>query len=43
MDTNMPFPTTPQEPTDSLTQEQILADADQILMDFAYDYQKMSK
>lgn len=43
MDTNTPFPITPQEPTDSLTKEQILVDADQILTNFADDYKKMSE
>ena len=43
MDTNTPFPTMLQKPTDSLTKEQILTDADQLLTDFAHDYKKMSE
>lgn len=43
MDTNTPFPITPQKTTDSLTKEQILADADQILTNFADAYKKMSE
>lgn len=39
----MPFPVTIQEPVQSVSRAQMLADADQILSDFAADYEEMAK
>lgn len=39
----MPFAVTIQEPVSSVSKEQILADADQMLADFAADYQRMAE
>lgn len=39
----MPFPVTIQEPVQSVSRAQMLADADQILTDFAEDYKEMAK
>lgn len=39
----MPFAVTIQEPTQNLTKAQMLADADQMLADFATDYKRMSE
>lgn len=39
----MPFSVTIQEPDRKLTKEQMLADTDQMLADFAADYQRMAE
>lgn len=39
----MPFAVTIQEPVSSVSKEQMLADADQMLADFAADYQRMAE
>lgn len=39
----MPFAVTIQEPTQVIPKEQILADTDQILSDFAADYKRMAE
>ena len=39
----MPFAVTIQEPTQVIPKEQMLADTDQILSDFAADYKRMAE
>lgn len=39
----MPFAVTIQEPTQVIPKEQMLADADQMLSDFAADYKRMAE
>ena len=39
----MPFPVAIQEPVQSVSRAKMLADADQILSDFAADYEEMAK
>ncbi len=39
----MPFAVTLKEPTRTLSQEQMLADTDQMLADFADDYKRMAE
>ena len=39
----MPFAVTIQEPTHTISKEQMLKDTDQILADFAADYQRMAE
>lgn len=39
----MPFPVQLETPATEITQEQILADADDILDDYAQDYKKMAE
>lgn len=39
----MPFAVTIQEPTQVIPKEQILADTDQMLSDFAADYKRMAE
>ena len=39
----MPFAVTIQEPVRTVPKEQMLADADQLLSDFAADYQRMAE
>lgn len=38
----MPFPVAIQEPVQSVSRAKMLADADQILSDFAADYEEMA-
>lgn len=39
----MPFAVTIQEPTHVISKEQMIADTDQMLSDFAADYQRMAE
>lgn len=39
----MPFPVRPDTPSPTMTREQMLADTDDILGDYAQDYKKMSE
>lgn len=39
----MPFPVTLQEPDNSITRAQMLADADRLLTDFSEDYRRMAE
>ena len=41
--TGMPVPVAIQEPVQSVSRAKMLADADQILSDFAADYEEMAK
>lgn len=42
MDTNITFRVTVQEPIQNVPRAQMLADADQMLADFAEDYEEMA-
>ena len=39
----MPFPVAIQEPTSTITTEQMLADADELLDEFSEDYKRMAE